>query len=130
MSGPRGYASAYRNTALDGAGALSQQRQLAVLLSGVVQRVDLARQLLQRGDIVGKANAISSLFPLLESLRGSLDFEAGGALAENLATLYDTASVWLAEANARNDTQRLLQVRSLLEPVARAFNELPEQGER
>lgn len=128
MHGSRSSVSMYRNTALDTAQQLSSQRQLVLLLSGLVERLRLADQLLREGDIPAKARAISSAFPILEALRGSLDFSVGGELPERLAQIYDTASVWLADVNARNDAEKLQRVIQLLLPVVEAFSALPDEA--
>lgn len=126
MYGQRGASSLYRNTAIDSAQQLSPQRQLVLLLRGLIDRLRHAEQLMQSGDIPGKVQAIGAVFPVLEVLRGSLDFDADPTLANRLADIYDSASVNLAEANARNDVERLRQVIRMLSPIAEAYAALPE----
>ncbi|GIX36243.1 MAG: flagellar protein FliS [Lysobacteraceae bacterium] len=123
---PSAYAATYRRAALAGAEDASPLQRVRMLLRGVLQRIDQAERWMRAGELAQKAQAIASVLPILEALRGSLDFETGGEMANNLATLYDTASLWLAEANARNDLERLRQARGLLEPIAQAFAEIPD----
>lgn len=130
MYGNRGLAGAYRDTQIGSAQHLSPQRQLIMLLNGLIERVRRAEMLTREGDQPGKAKAIASAFPILEALRGSLDFEAGGELAVNLAALYDTASIRLAEANAYNDAAKLSAIATMLLPIAEAFAKLaPTNGD-
>jgi flagellar protein FliS len=116
----------YRSTNIDTAQQLSQQKQLVLLLNGLLQRVRVAERSTQEADIPGKTQAIGAALRILETLRASLDFEAGGSIAEQLAQIYDTASVWLAQGNASNDAPTLLRTLKLLEPIAGAYASLPE----
>lgn len=126
MHGHRGASALYRNTAIDSGHQLSPQRQLVMLLRGLVERLRTAERLMVAGDVAGKVKAISGSFPILEVLRGSLDFDANPTLAARLADIYDTASVWLADANARNDVGKLQQVIGVLDPIAEAYAALPD----
>lgn len=126
MHGSQRSASMYRSTHIDTAQQLSQQKQLVLLLNGLLQRLRVAERAIREADILGKTQAIDAALRILETLRASLDFEAGGAIAEQLAQLYDTASVWLAQANASNDADTLLRTLQLLEPIAGAYASLPE----
>lgn len=128
MSSPHDRLGSYRRASFDSAQQFSSQKQLVMLLRGMMERLHRAAHLLQAGDIPGKAQQISSALPILEVLQASLDPQANGPLAERLSQIYDTASIWLAEANARNDAAKLRQTIDLLQPVADAFAALPEQA--
>lgn len=116
----------YRSTHIDSAQQLSQQKQLVLLLNGLLERIHLAERSMQAADIAAKTQAIAAALRILEALRGSLDFDVGGELSEQLAQIYDTASIWLAEANAGNDLAKLARVAELLQPIAEAYSQLPD----
>ena len=54
-----------------------------------------------------KALSYLTLLPLLVCLEGSLDFEQGGDISSNLASLYLFCSEQLLEASTSNDIEKL-----------------------
>ncbi len=109
----------YRNmsaqSAVDGA---SPHKLVSMLYHAVTGEIATARGALQRGDIAEKGRAIGHAVRVLEEgLRAPLDTERGGALAANLADLYDYLQRRLTIANLKNDdtvlTECLEIVRSM-----------------
>ena len=60
---------------------------------------------------------------ILMELRGSLDFEAGGEVAQNLDRLYDWSFVSLARATSEEDVDAVRDVMGVLEGLASAWRE-------
>ena len=72
---------------------------------------------LRRGAIGHKAKDVSVALSIVSGLRGSLDMERGGEIAENLDGLYDYIQRRLLLANARNDEEGLEEVLRLLREI-------------
>lgn len=107
--------------------AASPHELIAMLYEGIEQALLAAQGALGRGDIPAKAAAISKAVRLLdEGLKAALDPQ-GGELTERLDALYDYCIRRLTEANLRNDAAAVEEVRSLLHPVADAWNQIRPQ---
>lgn len=96
-----------------------------LVLEGVLERLDRARQAMERGEVQERVALIDKLLELIsEGLRAHLDMKAGGELAQQLDELYGYCSVRLIEANAKKDPKLLDEVRGLLAPLLSAWREL------
>lgn len=122
-------ANAYKSvgvqSSVDGA---SPHQLVALLFDGLQQAVQAAAGALQRGDVSGKGVQILRAVRFLEEgLKGGLDAERGGALAEQLRSLYDYCIERLTLANLRNDAALLVEVAALIAPVAQGWKEIGRQ---
>lgn len=87
---------------------------ILLLFDGALERIELARAAIERGDGVAKADAVSKALRIVESLRAALNLEAGGALARTLDELYDYCGRRLLMSNVRADTGALNEARQIL----------------
>jgi flagellar secretion chaperone FliS len=120
----RGNADAYKSTAIHSGVDLPPQRKIALLLAGVIDRLSLAESQIQNGQVAEKLKTIDTVLTILEALRASLDHEAGGAIADQLSSVYTTAEARIVQANVSNDIEKLRSVAKLLAPIRDAFNQL------
>ncbi len=119
---PRHYAQQYRQSQLDGAVMDADPHKLvALLLSGACERIRLAEACLARGDQARKGKAIGEACAIVGHLGGSLDHEAGGEIAGNLASLYDYVLRRLTEANLHNDAGALRESLELMAEIDAAW---------
>ena len=95
----------------------SPHRLIGLLLEGALSRLTTAIGHLRRGAIGHKAKDVSVALSIVGGLRGSLDMERGGDIAENLDSLYDYIQRRLLLANARNDERGLEEVLKLLREI-------------
>ena len=95
-----------------------------LVVAGVVDRIRLAETQIANGELAAKLATIGNVLEIIEALRASLNFEGGGAIADNLSSIYTTAEARLVEANAQNDVEKLRAVVRLLEPIRDAFAEV------
>lgn len=122
-------ANAYKNvgvqSSVDGA---TPHQLVALLFEGLQQAVQAAGSALQRGDVAVKGAQIMRAVRFLEEgLKGGLDAERGGELAERLRSLYDYCIERLTVANLRNDGALLAEVAALIAPVAEGWKEIGRQ---
>ncbi|RYY91397.1 MAG: flagellar export chaperone FliS [Comamonadaceae bacterium] len=122
-------ANAYKSvgvqSSVDGA---TPHQLVALLFDGLQQAVQAAAGALQRGDVATKgAQILRAVRFLEEGLKGGLDVERGGALAEQLRSLYDYCIERLTLANLRNDGTLLIEVAALIAPVAQGWKEIGGQ---
>ncbi len=109
-------AAAYRQVSVDSDALASSPHQLVLMLyDGALQAIAAARTQMQTADIEGKGKSIARAIEIVGSgLAASLDLNAGGEIASNLASLYDYIVRKLVSANIANDTQQLDDVIVLL----------------
>ena len=113
----------YRQTQVESAVMEADPHRLvALLLSGACDRIALAEACLARGDQARKGKAIGEACAIVGHLNGSLDHEAGGEVAGNLAALYDYVVRRLTEANLQNSGEALGEALSLLGEVRSAWD--------
>ncbi|RZI75158.1 MAG: flagellar export chaperone FliS [Variovorax sp.] len=122
-------ANAYKSVGVQSSVDGADPHQLvALLFEGLEQSVLAARGALQRGDVAVKGAQITRAVRFLEEgLKGGLDAQRGGELAERLRSLYDYCIERLTLANLRNDGDLLAEVASLIAPVAQGWKEIGRQ---
>ena len=94
---------------------------IQILYEHAIDLVREARTALAAGDIVARSKAISRTIGVLGELSGSLDREAGGAISENLAALYQYMRTRLTVANLKQEDGPLAEVESLLDTLGGAW---------
>ncbi len=116
-------AQLYRRVGVDsGVSGAPPHKLVLMLFDGVIEAVRLARSHVAAGRIAEKGQALGKAVRIVEEgLKASLDRRAGGALAEQLAHLYDYASLRLLQANLRNDLSALDEVERLLGELRSAW---------
>lgn len=109
-----------------GVESATPHRLIQMLLEGALEKINLAKGYMQRGEVALKGPHISWAISIIDGLRMSLDREAGGEIAANLDALYDYMGRRLAEANLHNDPEILAEVTGLLLEIKSAWDVIPE----
>ena len=112
-------------------GQLSQAAgvQLVELLyRGAIEAIDQARACLQQRDIPGRARQINRAYEILAELLISLNKDAGGELAERLASLYVYIQNLLLRAHAEQAEPPLQEARQLLATLLEAWQQIGRPG--
>ena len=117
------YKQVHADTKVSGA---DPHQLIALLYDSLKEALAKTVGAMERGDAVGKAQAIGHAVRLLEEgLKAGLNTQsgdlAGDTLAAQLRDLYDHCVLRLTLANARNDVALVHEVRRLIEPLADAF---------
>ena len=109
-----------------GVASASPHRLIQMLMEGALEKINLAKGYMQRGEIALKGSHISWAISIIDGLRMSLDKEAGGEIAQNLDDLYDYMGRRLAEANLENNEAMLNEVAGLIIEIKSAWDAVPE----
>ncbi len=109
------YVQQYSKVGMEtGVASADPHRLVLMLFEGAITAITFAKVEMQRQNYSAKGEGISKAISIIGELDGSLNFEAGGTLAENLRNLYEFMSIQLVEANLQNNEKRLDQVIQLL----------------
>lgn len=109
--------------------AASPHRLIQMLLIGAQDKIATAKGAMLKKDIATKGENIGWAISILDSLRASLNQEAGGELAQNLSALYEYMGQRLLLANARNDVMMLDEVATLLRQIKAGWDGIAEQAQ-
>ncbi len=104
----------------------SPHRLIQMLMEGALEKINLAKGYMQRGDVAMKGSHVSWAISIIDGLRMSLDKEGSGDIAKNLDDLYEYMARRLAEANLENDIEILDEVAGLLVEIKSAWDVVPE----
>ncbi|HXF44728.1 MAG TPA: flagellar export chaperone FliS [Burkholderiaceae bacterium] len=116
-------AQVYKRVGVDsGVAAADPHRLVLMLFDGALEAIKQAEAHIAGGRIAEKGQALGKAVRIVEEgLKASLDVNAGGALAQQLAALYDYAALRLLQANLRNDRKALAEVSALLADLRGAW---------
>lgn len=123
-------AKAYQRVDKDSGVAAADPHGLVLMLfDGALEAIRLAESHFAAGRIADKGQALGKAVRIVEEgLKASLDRNAGGALAAQLAGLYDYASLRLLQAHLRNDHEALGEVAGLLSSLRDAWASIGSAG--
>lgn len=115
--------NAYAKVELDTIVAAADSHKLILLLyQGALLALSQAKGHMLRKNTAAKAKSISHAMRIIsEGLLCSLDKEAGGELAANLAALYEYMGKRLLQANLKDDMEALDEVSRLLSELKEAW---------
>jgi len=98
---------------------------ILLLFEGASSAISVAKLHIERGEIAQKGKLISQAIDIISNgLKASLNIEAGGKLAEQLAALYDYMARRLLSANLENNIAALDEVSTLLDEIHSAWIEI------
>jgi flagellar protein FliS len=119
-------ANAYAQVGLEtGVSTADPHKLVLMLFEGALLSIAKASAALDSQDIPGKGMAISKAIEIiLNGLKVSLDYEAGGDLAEKLGALYDYMTSRLLYANLHSSRPALDEVAGLLRDIKGAWESI------
>jgi len=100
----------------------SPHRLIQMLMEGALEKMHIARGLMEEGRLGPKAEHITWTISIIDGLRISLDKDVGGEIAQNLEDLYDYMVRRLVEANLKNDAAIIDEVSDLLKQIKEAWD--------
>ena len=121
--------AAYRSTSVHtGVAASDPHRLIVMLMDGALERIATARGLMKNGGGAEKGPLLHRAVAIIDELRNSLNFKAGGAIATNLDALYVYMCQRIMQANAQNKPEWLDEVSRLLGEIRSAWLQISAQG--
>jgi len=102
----------------------SPHELINMLLQGARSHINSASHHLQHHRIKEKGEHIGKTISIMSGLRGSLDHENGGQIAENLDKLYEYIEQILLKANLDNNNDLLTEANTLLSEIHQAWQEI------
>jgi flagellar secretion chaperone FliS len=117
---------AYSNVSLESNLSSADPHKLILMLyQGALLAIAAAKNQMLRGETAAKGASISKAITIIdEGLKLALNMEAGGALAQNLADLYDYMNQRLLQANLKNDPAALDEISKLLTELKDAWESI------
>ena len=98
---------------------------IQILFKGALSALKRGEIFMQQGKVAEKGKEISKAIDSIDTgLKQSLNYEAGGELAENLASLYEYMTMQLLRANLENNVAYVQEVYQLLSDIASAWQQI------
>jgi flagellar secretion chaperone FliS len=102
--------------------------ELVVLLyDGALRFIDEAREAHTQHDLRARSRAISKTLAIIGELQNTLDMEKGGAVAEQLDSLYTYISTRLLDVTLKQDIAACDEVHKLLNTLRDAWSQVSSQ---
>lgn len=118
------YKSVDLNTAVESA---SPHQLISMLFRGTLEALAKANGAIERKDIQLRTAQLNKACEIIVNLKGSLDLEKGGEVAENLDGLYDYMLRTLLEANRNSDVAKVKEVSGLIAEIAEGWSQIPTE---
>lgn len=107
------------------ASVASDTALIQMLFDGLVDSLVAAQGHLKYGAIQEKGKCMARASRIVLGLQGSLNFQKGGELAQNLNELYNYVTRRLIYANANNDLEVMQELQGLMTEIRSAWQEVP-----
>jgi len=96
-----------------------------LLYGGLKDTLNSIRRAIDSGHMADKGRALGKALDILQTLQVSLDPQAGGSIAGNLARLYDYMEQRLTQVNLHNDVRAIEELLALAESLREAWQTIP-----
>jgi len=103
----------------------SPHQLITMLLDGAIDRIASAKGAMARREMARQGELVGSAITIIDNMRASLDYDAGGEIAANLGALYDYMERRLLEASTTSDVDMLDEVNSLLREIKLGWDAIP-----
>ena len=121
--------AAYRSVAAHGGvDAADPHRLILMLMDGALERISAARGAIENKVPEAKTRLLHRAVAIIDELRASLNMEAGGALAANMANLYEYSGRQLLRANLESRVEILDEVSALIRQIRSAWIQVPARS--
>lgn len=98
---------------------------ISILYRGALSALKRAEIFMQQNNIAAKSKELSKAIDIIDTgLKQALNHEAGGEIADNLASLYDYMIMRLLNANLENNVAYIQEVYQLLSDIASAWQQI------
>ena len=104
-------------------------RLVIMCYEGAIDSLKLAKQKMKEKDYEKKGKAITKAQDIIDELLCSLDFEKGGAIANNLSGLYNYMLRRIIHGDVNRDVGAIDEVIGLLDELLSAWREVASKPE-
>ncbi|MBS97805.1 MAG: flagellar export chaperone FliS [Oceanospirillaceae bacterium] len=118
----------YKNVDLNVAVENATPHELvSMMFKGALEALAKAKGAIERNDIQLRTQQINKTTEIIVNLKGTLNFEQGGEIAENLDALYDYMIRTLMQANRENSGEKVAEVAELLSEIFQGWAGIPPE---
>lgn len=117
------YASRYAEAQIT---SVDRARLLLLLMDGGLTFLRKAAAALADGRLVEYGDSLRRSQAIISELLSTLDYEAGGAIAKELARLYEFMLFHLTQGNAERSVRHIEEVIRVFQTIAGAYHEVIE----
>ncbi|WP_441002103.1 flagellar export chaperone FliS [Pseudocolwellia agarivorans] len=119
----------YKQTTVSAAKEASPYQLVAMLFQELLGNIAAAKGAIEQKNLARKGELISKAITIISVLEGSIDFENGGEVSNNLAALYNYSSEQLLQANINNSIELLDEVIQILLPIKAGWDSIPAEAQ-
>jgi len=119
----------YQQTNKSAAEQATPYQLVAMLFQKLLGNIATAKGAISQKDFDKKGNEISNAIAIIGVLEGSLDFEKGGEISNNLASLYTFCSEQLLVASTDNNIEKLEEIIQILLPIKAGWDSIPVENQ-
>ena len=125
------FAKAYSNMAVESSVSEATPHKLVELLyDNLIKNLKLGKIFLEQKNYEKKAEHLNKSLSMIAALQAGLDYEKGKDIAENLGALYEYCYKNVFKASSSGDLSLIDEVIELIEPIADAWKQMPENIKR
>ncbi len=119
----------YQNTNKSTAEQASPYQLVAMLFQQLLGNIATAKGAISQNDFAKKGTEISNAIAIIAVLEDSLDFEKGGEISNNLASLYAFCSEQLLAASTDNNIDKLEEIIQIILPIKAGWDSIPLENQ-
>ena len=119
----------YQQTNKSTAQQASPYQLVAMLFQKLLDNIATAKGAISQNNFSKKGSEISNAIAIIGVLEGSLDFEQGGEVSKNLASLYTFCCEELLTASTNNDINKLEEIIQILLPIKSGWDSIPSENQ-
>lgn len=108
----------------------SPYQLVAMLFQKLLDNIATAKGAITQKNYAKKGSELSNALSIIGVLEASLDFEQGGEISNNLASIYLYCSEQLLLASTNNDIDKLNDVARILIPIKSGWDEIPLENQK
>ena len=120
----------YQQTNKVAAEQASPYQLVALLFQKLLGNIATAKGAISQNNFNKKGTELSNAIAIIGVLEGSLDFEKGGEISKNLASLYTFCSEQLLIASTENNVEKLEEIIQILLPIKAGWDAIPLENQR
>ena len=118
----------YQQTTKSTAQQATPYQLVAMLFQKLLDNIATAKGAISQNNYAKKGSEISNAIAIIGVLEGSLDFEQGGEVSNNLASLYKFCCEQLLSASIDNDIAKLDEIIQILLPIKSGWDSIPQEN--